>query len=183
MRRLIVPSLLICLLAACSTPPVKPLATVQHVDLQRYMGTWHVIARIPGFATDGKMATADEYHRKDNGTIAVTYHFRHGFDSKPETWHGIGWLPTPNDTARWKVRIIWPFVSDYMITALDPDYRYVMVGEPSRAMLWIMARARTMPEAVYQRYRRMARRQGFPVDKLRKVPQKPSQVGQAGFAH
>lgn len=183
MRRLILPSLLVCVLAACSTQPVKPLSTVGHMNVDRYMGTWHVIARIPSFVTDGKVAAADEYHRKSNGEIAVQYHFRRGFDSQPDTWHGSAWVPDPSDPARWKVRIVWPFVSDYTVIALDEDAGYAMVGVPSRNMLWIMARAKTMPDAAYRRYVQQARRQGFPVDTLQKVPQKAAQVGQPGFAH
>jgi apolipoprotein D and lipocalin family protein len=171
----------LALLAGCASQPSTWPRTVDQVDLHRYMGTWHVIANIPNFLERGKLATADEYHLRKNGDIAITYHFRKGFDRTPDAWHGKGWLPDPGDAAHWKVRIIWPFTSDYLILALDPDYRYVMVGVPSRDLLWIMARERSMPPAIYRRYVEQARRMGFPVDQLRKVPQTAQQVGQPGF--
>lgn len=171
----------LALLAGCASQPARPVQTVQHVDLDRYMGTWHVIANIPNFLERGKVATADEYHRRKDGDIAITYHFRKGFDSPPDAWHGKGWLPDPKDAAHWKVRIIWPFVSDYLILALDRQYRYVMVGVPSRDLLWIMARKTHMPDDVYQAYVDQARRQGFPVGQLQRVPQSPRDVGKPGY--
>jgi len=169
------------LLAGCATQPAHWPKTVDHVDLARYMGTWHVIANIPNFLERGKVATSDEYHLRKDGAIGITYHFRKGFARAPDAWHGKGWLPDPGDAAHWKVRIIWPFVSDYLILDLDPDYRYVMVGVPSRDLLWIMARSRSMPDAVYQRYVDRARTLGYPVDQLRKVPQTPAEAGQPGY--
>ncbi len=169
------------LLAGCASQPSTWPRTVDHVDLDRYMGTWHVIANIPNVLERGKLATADEYHLRKDGDIAVTYHFRKGFDRAPDAWHGKAWLPDPRDAARWKVRFLWPFTSDYLILALDPDYRYVMVGVPSRDLLWIMSRERDMPQTVYDRYVAQARAMGFPVEQLRKVPQTAQQVGQPGF--
>jgi apolipoprotein D and lipocalin family protein len=169
------------LLTGCASQPAKPVKTVEHVDLSRYMGTWHVIANIPNFLERGKVATADEYHMRKDGDIGITYHFRRGFDAKPDAWHGKGWLPDAKDAAHWKVRIIWPFVSDYLILALDSQYRYVMVGVPSRDMLWIMSRNKSMPDEVYQQYLDQARRQGFPVDQVKRVPQKPAEVGKPGY--
>ena len=171
----------LALLAGCAANPSKWPRTVDHVDLHRYMGTWHVIANIPNFLERGKVATADEYHLRKDGDIGITYHFRKGFDRKPDAWHGKGWLPDKRDAAHWKVRIIWPFTSDYLILKLDPDYRYVMVGVPSRDLLWIMSRERSMPDAVYQRYVDAAKALGYPVDQLQRVPQQPDQVGRPGY--
>lgn len=169
------------LLAGCASQPTHWPRTVDHVNLKRYMGTWHVIANVPNFLERGKVATADEYHLRANGDVGITYHFRKGFDNPPDAWHGKGWLPDPSDAAHWKVRIIWPFTSDYLILELDPDYRYVMVGVPSRDLLWIMARDTTMPDDVYTRYVDAARAMGYPVDKLLKVPQTAAEVGKPGY--
>ncbi|NII10719.1 lipocalin family protein [Oleiagrimonas sp. C23AA] len=171
----------IALLAGCASAPKPRLATPDQVNLKRYMGTWHVIAHIPNIFERGKLATADEYHLRKDGRIGVTFHYRSSFQDAPKTWHGTAWLIRNDDAARWKVQLLWPFTSDYVIMALDADYRYVMVGLPSRKLLWLMARDTQMPEAVYQRYVEQARAEGFPVDKLKRVPQHPDQVGQPGF--
>lgn len=169
---------LLALLAACAHQP--PLKTASRVDLARYMGTWHVIGNVPNLFERGKVATADEYHLQPDGRIAITYHYRNGFDAPELTWHGIAWLPDTNDPARWKVQLLWPFRTDYVILALEPE-RAVLVGLPSRRLLWIMARQTQLPDADYQHLLQLAAAQGFPVDQVRKVPQRPQDVGQPGF--
>lgn len=182
MKRL--PSLLagltgLVLLVGCASHP--PLRQAKNVELGRYMGTWYVIGHVPYFAERGDVASADEYRRKPDGGIAVTYHYRKSFDGPEKTWSGKAWLPDPADAAHWKVQLLWPFRSDYVIVDLSPDQRSVLVGLPSRKLMWIMARERQLPEADYQRLLGVARAEGFPVDQVRKVPQRPQDVGQPGF--
>lgn len=158
-----------------------PLKTVGQVDLPRYMGTWYVMGNIPNFAERGKVATADEYTLRPDGQIDNIYHYRKGFDQPAKTWHGKAWLPDPKDASRWKVQLLWPFRSDYMILALSDDYRVSMVGLPSRKLLWIMSKDRRIDDAVYQRLLDVARQQGFPVEQMRRVPQSPDDVGKPGY--
>jgi apolipoprotein D and lipocalin family protein len=171
--------LVVAMLGGCASQP--PLRQAKDVDLARYMGTWYVIGHVPYFAEKGDVATADEYRLKPDGDIAVTYHYRKGFDAPEKTWNGKAWLPDPKDTARWKVQLLWPFRSDYVILALDPDYRATMVGLPSRKLLWIMSKDRTLDDGTYQRLIDQARQQGFPVEQVRKVPQRAEDVGKPGF--
>ena len=35
---------------------------------------------------------------------------------------------------------VWPISGDYEVVALDPDYRWSLVGHPSRDYAWILAR-------------------------------------------
>lgn len=167
------------MLAGCASQP--PLREAKNVDLDRYMGTWYVIGHVPYFAENGDVASADEYRRKPDGGIAVTYHYRKAFDKPEKTWGGKAWLPNPADAAHWKVQLVWPFRSDYVIVDLAPDDGAVLVGLPSRKLMWIMARQRQLPEAEYQRLLGVAKAEGFPVDAVRKVPQRPEDVGQPGF--
>lgn len=51
---LLLPALI---LAGCTTMNQPPLRTVPYVDLDRYLGDWHVIANIPYFLENGKVAT------------------------------------------------------------------------------------------------------------------------------
>lgn len=168
-------------MATASCAADAPLKAVDHVDLPRYMGTWHVIGAIPNMFEKGKVATADEYRLKPDGTIENIYHYRKGFDKPEKTWNGKAWLPDPKDTARWKVQLLWPFRSDYVILALDADYRVTMVGLPSRKLLWIMSKDTTLDDGAYQRLIDQARQQGFPVEQMRKVPQRAEDVGKPGF--
>ena len=158
-----------------------PLKTVDHVDLPRYMGTWYVIGNIPNFAERGKVATADEYRLRPDGEIDNVFHYQKGFDQPPKTWKGKAWLPDPKDASRWKVQLLWPFRSDYSILALSDDYRVTMVGLPSRKLLWIMSKDKTLDDAAYQRLLDQARQQGYPVEQVRRVPQRAEDVGKPGY--
>ena len=170
--------LTVAMLGGCATHP--PLRQAKNVDLDRFMGNWNVIANVPYIFENGKVATADEYQRTKDG-IKITFHFQKGFNQPKKAYHGKAWLPDPNDTSLWKVQMLWPFTSDYTIVDLASDYSAVLIGLPSRKLMWIMARDPTLPEAQYQRLLAVAKSQGFPVDKVRKVPQQPDQVGKPGF--
>lgn len=178
--RLLLLLVALALLGGCASAPA-PLRQASQVDLSRYMGTWYVIGHIPYFAERGDVATADEYRLKPDGTIAVTYHYRKGFDAPEKTWSGKAWLPDPADTAHWKVQLVWPLRSDYVIVDLSPNYDAVLIGLPSRKLMWIMARERVMPEAEYQRLLDVARAEGFPVEQVRRVPQRREDLGQPGY--
>jgi apolipoprotein D and lipocalin family protein len=51
--------------------PTKPLEVVPHVDLQRYLGTWHEIATIPQRFQMGCVGVTAEYSLRTNGDIQV----------------------------------------------------------------------------------------------------------------
>ena len=67
----------------------------------------------------------------------------------------------------WISRLI-PTITEgnYWIIALDQDYQTVVIGEPSREYLWILARQPQLPEDQYQALVQVAQSKGFPVDQL-----------------
>lgn len=180
MRLWLASVLLLLSLGGCATSR-PPLRAAEHVELDRYLGRWYVIANVPYFAERGKVATYVEYRRRSDGRIDDLYFFRKGFEAPLRQWSGVAWLPDAADEARWKVRFLWPFTSDYVILAVAPDYRYAMVGLTSRDLLWIFAREPQLDEATYRGLLEQARAQGFDPTQVRRVPQRPEQVGQDGF--
>ena len=56
---------------SCASHPVKPLATVPKVELPRYMGKWHEVARLPMFFQRGCVESTAEYSIKDDGAVSV----------------------------------------------------------------------------------------------------------------
>lgn len=158
------------LLTGCASRPA--LVTVPQVDLDRYLGTWYVIANIPYFLENGKVATADRYARRPDGRFENVYVFRRGsFDTPEEEWHGVAWLPDAKDPTRWKVQFLWPFAADYLIIDLDTDYRWAVVGHPSRDYLWVLARERHLDAAIYQGILDRAKAQGYDPARIQPVPQ------------
>lgn len=65
-------SLGVLMLSACAIPSMPPAATpAEAIDLQRFMGTWHVIAHVPCFARRVEVASSDSYALQPDGSIPV----------------------------------------------------------------------------------------------------------------
>jgi apolipoprotein D and lipocalin family protein len=167
------PLLLPLLFVGCaSAPKAPPLRTVEHVDMDRYLGRWYVIANIPYFLEKGKVASYDTYARKPDGTLVNNFTFRKGsLDASETTWHGSAWVVNTETNAEWKVRFIWPFTSTYLVLELDPDYRWAVVGTPGRGLLWVLARDHQLPDATYAAILERIRAQGYDPAHVVKVPQ------------
>jgi apolipoprotein D and lipocalin family protein len=151
----------------------KELRTVAHVDLQKFMGDWYVIANIPTFVEEGAVNAIEGYHwNESEKRIDVDY--RHNKDSPQGELKKApqkAWVYNENTNAEWRVQPWWPFKFAYLIIDLAPDYSYTVVGVPSRKYVWIMARKPSLPEATYNKLVEGIKAQGYDISKLRKVPQ------------
>ena len=152
-----------------------PLRTVPHVDMDRYLGRWYVIANIPYFLEKGKVASYDTYAKRPDGKLDNIFTFRKGdFNAAEKSWNGVAWVTNPDTNAEWKVRFIWPLTSTYLVLELDPDYRWAVVGTPSRKLLWILARERQLPAADYEHILELIVAQGYDRAAIVPVPQPKS---------
>ena len=166
------------LLSGCSsTPkssaPVSPrLATVQHVDLDRYMGRWEVIAYVPNKLEDGKVATSDTYVKREDGKMDNIYSFREGsFDAPEKQWKGTAWVTNTETNAEWKVRLFGPITSDYLVLERDPEYQWAIVAAKKGKLVWILSRTRQLPDATYAALTERIDQRGLDSSRLVKVPQ------------
>ncbi len=64
------------------------------------------------------------------------------------------------------------FWGDYWILGLDPDYRYAVVGEPSRKYGWILSRERELSGVTMAEIDRILRNQGYDPEKFVKTAQR-----------
>jgi apolipoprotein D and lipocalin family protein len=159
-------------LSGCSTLP--PPKTVPFVDLNRYMGKWHVIANIPYFLERGKVASYDTYGVRPDGRMQNDFTFRRGsLDAPEETWRGVAWVVDKATNAEWSVQFIWPITATYLVIDLDPDYRWAVIGHPSRKLLWVLGRDTTLSDETYAGILRRAAAQGYDAATITKVPQRP----------
>jgi apolipoprotein D and lipocalin family protein len=82
--------LAIALITGCAAS-LPPLATVERVDIKRFMGTWYVIASIPTFIETDAFNAVESYRLDADGTIDTTFTFRKGtFDGPLKTYHPRG---------------------------------------------------------------------------------------------
>ena len=71
------------------------------------------------------------------------------------------------------MQFFWPFRGDYWIIELDRDYRFAVVGSPSREYLWILSRTPTLDEAVYRELLTRIEQKGFDPGRLARTQQPP----------
>jgi apolipoprotein D and lipocalin family protein len=149
-----------------------PLPTVPHVDLERFMGDWYVIACIPTYIEKGAHNPVESYRLEADGTIATTFTFRAGsFDGKPKRYTPRGFVTDRNSNAVWGMQFMWPIKADYRIIYLDAAYEQTIIGRQQRDYLWIMARTPQISAADYQRMVDYAGQQGYELSRLQKMPQ------------
>ena len=145
-----------CALAAPAIHAATPLPTVPALDLDRYLGVWHEIARYPNrFQEQCASDVTATYTRNADGTLGVVNACR---KAGGETMRARGQarMVTPPATLAVRFAPAWlawlPLVwGDYWVIDLADDYRYAVVGEPSREYLWVLARDFRLAEADWQR--------------------------------
>lgn len=158
------------------------MRTVPHVDLERYMGNWYVIAEIPYFAERNCVDSVESYALRPDGDIDNTFSCRRkSFDAPMKrVTSARAHVLDPTSNAAWRVRFFGVLSAQYRILELDPDYQWVLIGHPSRHYAWILARSRTLSDATYDEILRRARTHGFDPAQFSRVPQNPAATAGAG---
>ncbi|WP_372017442.1 lipocalin family protein [Pseudoxanthomonas sp. 10H] len=173
-RATFLPSLAIAtLLTACAggSHP-RPIEPVAHVDIDRFMGDWYVIASIPTPMEREAVNAVESYSRGADGRIDTVFRYRAGRpDGELETMTPTGFVREGSGNAVWGMRFVWPVKAEYIIASLAPDYSDTIVARSKRDYVWIMARSPSLPEARYRELVRQVAAMGYDTGRLRRVPQ------------
>lgn len=151
--------LAVVLLSACATSH-PPLPTVQSVDLNRYYGTWYEIAMLPNRFQSICVSDTQADYQPDGDKVSVVNQCRTA-DGRVEQADGVARVVEGSQGAKLRVSFFRPFYGDYWILDLDPDYRWVLVGEPGRNYAWVLAREKTLDAATLERLLARAEALGF----------------------
>jgi len=160
--------------AAAAAPGAEPgpLDVVPYVDLQRYLGKWYEIATIPQRFQKGCVGVTAEYALRSDGDIDVVNTCRQGtLDGRVRTARAKAWVVDRKTNAKLKVRFFWPFTGAYWIIGLDADYRWAIVGHPSRKYLWILCRTPQMDDVLYDELLKLIAAKGYDVTRIKKTLQ------------
>src|SRR4051812_42696069 len=111
---------LVGLTAVALKPQNKPLATVGHVDLNKYLGKWYEIAAFPQSFQKGCSCTSAEYSLRPDGNIEVKNTCLK--EGKNTTAIGKAVVKDKTTNAKLSVSFFWPFTGKYWIIGLAPDY-------------------------------------------------------------
>lgn len=156
MRRqlMILLSLFVLGFAPVAAAEVAALATIDALDVPRYMGRWFEIAKYPNwFQKKCVSDTRAEYSLKAEGGVQVINRCR--LDNG-EWSEAVGFARQIGGPASPKLEVrfapawlsflpaVW---GDYWVIDLDPEYQLVAISEPRREYLWILSR-KQIPWAV-----------------------------------
>ena len=164
---------LVTILMMAASLQSNPVRTVDAVDLDRYLGDWVEIARLPNrFQRTCAGDVRASYARRSDGRIDVVNRCR-ASDGRVIEARGVARIVDARTSAKLEVRFapavlsFLPFVwGDYWILGLADDYSWAVVGSPDRAYLWILSRAPTLEPARLDAARSAARVNGFDIDRL-----------------
>lgn len=168
-RHLVLPLLL---LLATPSFAQAPLQAVPDLDLARYAGTWHEIARLPMYferrcarditatytpRADGSIAVRNACVRDDGVRMSSQGEARKrgASNAKLQVRFAPGWLSA--------LPFVW---ADYWVIAVDEDYRWAVVGEPGREYLWILSREPTVDAKTFEDLKGRARMHGYDLSEL-----------------
>ena len=156
---------------------MQPITVADHVELDRFMGDWYVIAHIPIFLERNAWDAVESYVAHEDGYIDTRFSFRAGgFDGEVKSYNMKGWVADDQSNAIWKVQFVWPFKSDYRVVHVDDDYQYTIVGREARDYVWIMARTPSLSDEVMEDLKRRVAQEGYDISRLRLVPQSDRSV-------
>ena len=149
----------------------RPLETVAHVDLGRYVGKWYEIARYPNrFEKECARDVTAEYATLPNGKISVVNTCLKS-DGKAKQSKGSAVVVDKSSNAKLSVTFFWPFSGKYWILDLGSQYEYAVVGEPSRKYLWILSRSKSISEEQYREIAARLAAKGYDAGKLVRTAQ------------
>jgi apolipoprotein D and lipocalin family protein len=166
-------------LVSCSTTSrrVDAPVTAASVDLSRYTGRWHEIARLPmPFQKADEMAIA-EYGTNADGTISV-HNIAIRPDGSQHDIRGYAKVLNPPENTKLTVRFkTWfgplipvPKEGNYWILHVDEHYQEAIVGTPNRKYLWLLARTPAISEPRYAALVAKAEQLGFDTSRLLRDP-------------
>jgi apolipoprotein D and lipocalin family protein len=157
----------------------RPLEVVPSVDVNRYVGTWYEIARMPfKFQSQCVGDVTATYSLLEDGTIKVVNRCRKQNGEIDEAEGCAKRASDEGPNTKLKVRFapaflsLLPFVwGDYWIIDLAPDYSYAVVGEPDRKYLWVLSRTPVINEATMQGILERVKGQGYDLTGLIRTDQ------------
>ena len=124
---------------------------VEQVDLNRYVGLWYEIAKIPNrFQKQCVKNTTAQYAIRSDGRIDVVNRCmkENGFF----------------DEAKGIAKIVDLFWGNYWIIGLDNDYQWAVVGEPTRKYGWVLGRSTALSDNQWENVHAVLLKNGYNPD-------------------
>ena len=164
--------------AGAATPDDQdklPVTTVEAVDLERYVGLWYEIAKIPNrFQKKCERGTTAKYTLREDGRITVLNQCFES-DGNLDDAEGLAKIVDTVSNAKLEVSFVsflgWrPFWGDYWVIGLDENYRWAIVGTPDRKYGWVLARTPELDETTVEEIFAILAENGYEQDLFEMSP-------------
>jgi len=139
---------------------------VEAFDINRYMGKWHEIARLPNRIEQNVDQLTEQYTKDTYGNMAVITRAYHTKKKEWKEFTGKIKLAGPPNIGMLKVSYFGPFYLAYNILDIDADYQYALVSGSGLDYLWILSRTTNIPDDIKNQFLSTAKNIGFAIDKL-----------------
>ena len=155
--------------------PRQPPATVARVELDRLLGTWFEVARLPNLEADGpgqrSVDVTATYAKRPDGHIRVQT-AAHNAKARMRRTEVNGMVyPADPSGSKLILKFFKLIRGDLWVIGLDPEYRWALMGTPSRRRLWLIARAPRIEPDDYDRAMAIASAQGYDAARVRLTQQ------------
>lgn len=146
--------------------------TVRGFELEPYLGTWYEIGNFPQSFQEGCTGTTANYSLREDGDVDVLNRcFEDRLDGKEKSANGKA-RAVELERGKLEVSFFQPFWGAYWVLELGEDYRYSVVGHPSRDYLWILSREPQMDEATLEGIlERLETVHGYELDRFERTAQ------------
>jgi len=169
----------VVLLAGCATEETggffevyrdtdAPISSKAVFEPERYLGTWHEVARYPVPFEAGCVGVTATYGLRDDGLLSVLNICRNADGTEKSRIEGTAEIVGPG---RLKVRFASvPFVAaDYWVLWTDDDYRTAVVGAPNGRSGWILNRTADIRADRFDAARDILEFNGYDLSRLMEV--------------
>ncbi|MCU1248067.1 MAG: Lipocalin family protein [Edaphobacter sp.] len=157
----------LCLLSSLTrAAPGQTVSAVPSLELSRYIGTWHEIARFPN-KVERKcvgspvvlLAPGDKSDRFQIVTSCQTS------DGIPDAKNADGKIDKSGG-GKLKITYTRPFAKKYWVLAVGGAYDWALVGDPNHKSLWVLSRTSKVSSELLYEIEKRAAAQGFDMAKL-----------------
>jgi apolipoprotein D and lipocalin family protein len=140
MRRLLpLPVLLAAALAASPVVAAAP-QPAKTLEIDRFLGRWHEIARTPNFNQRGCQAGTADWGRSADGALTVVQRCVRA-KGEPKTWSGSATIVDPATNAKLRLSLMKGLIKqEYWVLDRADDYSWAIAGTPGGNFVWILAR-------------------------------------------
>jgi apolipoprotein D and lipocalin family protein len=159
-------TLIVLMMISCQSTK-NSILPIEGFELNRYLGTWHEIVRLPHRFEKNLIDVTAEYQILDENRIKV---INRGYNTKKEKWSqstGVAKFKGDENIGELRVSFFRPFYGAYKIIELDKEnYSWVMITSSNYNYFWILAREPQMSQQVLEELIEKAKEYGFDISKF-----------------